>query len=91
MSREELITKIAQDAEITKKQAQTVLNSVLSNITDALVKGEKVSFVGFGSFAVSDRQERQGVNPRTKEKITIPARKVPVFKAGKQLKEAVAK
>jgi len=89
MSREELIAKIAEQAEISKKAAGIALNAVLEGITAALEKGDKVTLVGFGTFAVSQRKERKGVNPQTKKPIKIPARKVPVFKAGKKLKEAV--
>ena len=89
MSREELITKIAENAEISKKSATQALNAVIEGIMGALEKGDKVTLVGFGTFQVSERKERQGVNPQTKQKLTIPARKVPVFKAGKKLKDAV--
>lgn len=89
MKRDELITKMATDADISKKAAKTALQSLLDGITVALEKGEKVSFVGFGSFSVSHRKARKGINPSTKAKIDIPARDVPVFKAGKKLKDAV--
>ncbi|MDD3050149.1 MAG: HU family DNA-binding protein [Candidatus Cloacimonetes bacterium] len=89
MSREELITKIAENAEISKKSATQALNAVIEGIMGALEKGDKVTLVGFGTFQVSERKARQGVNPQTKQKLTIPARKVPVFKAGKKLKDAV--
>jgi len=89
MNRQEIIDKIAADAVITKKAAGTALNSFIEAITLSLEKGEKVSLVGFGTFKVNERGPRVGINPQTKEKINIPARKVPVFKAGKKLKEAV--
>ena len=89
MNRQELVDKIANDAEITKKAANLALNAVIDGITISLEKGDKVSLVGFGTFKVAARNARVGVNPRTKEKIQIAARKVPVFKAGKKLKEAV--
>ncbi|MBW6515836.1 MAG: HU family DNA-binding protein [Candidatus Cloacimonetes bacterium] len=89
MKREELITKIASDASITKKQAGMALTSLLNGVSGALKKGDKVTFVGFGTFAVSKRKKRMGVNPQTRQKITIPARKVPVFKAGSKLKLTV--
>ncbi|MFA5498179.1 MAG: HU family DNA-binding protein [Candidatus Cloacimonadia bacterium] len=89
MKKDELITKIAADAEITKKQAGLVLNSLLDGITTSLKKGDKVTFVGFGTFSISKRKKRAGVNPKTGAKITIPARNAPVFKAGSKLKEAV--
>lgn len=89
MKRDELITKIATDASITKKQAGTALTSLLNGVSGALKKGDKVTFVGFGTFNVSKRKKRMGVNPQTRAKITIPARKVPVFKAGSKLKQTV--
>lgn len=89
MNRQDLVAKIAKDADVTKKAANTALNSVIEGITLALEKGEKVSLVGFGTFKITERGARTGVNPQTKKQIKIPARKVPVFKAGKKLKEAV--
>lgn len=89
MNRQDLIAKIAAEAGITKKAANQALNSVIDGITVALEKGDKVSLVGFGTFKVNKRNARTGVNPQTKAKIKIPARKVPVFKAGKKLKDAV--
>ena len=89
MTRENLIDHVAKKNEITKKQATAILNSVLEGITEALKAGEKVAFIGFGSFQVNQRNARTGINPRTKQKIKIPATKVPVFRAGSKLKEAV--
>lgn len=89
MNRQDLIVKIAKDADVTKKAAGAALTAVIDGITLALEKNEKVSLVGFGTFKVNKRNARVGVNPQTKAKINIPARKVPVFKAGKKLKEAV--
>ena len=89
MKREDLIAKIALDAEITKKAAGLALNSVLDGITQSLKKGDKVSFVGFGTFDVPKRKARNGINPMTRKKIKIPARTVPVFRAGKKLKDIV--
>ena len=89
MNRQDLIVKIAKDADVTKKAAGAALTAVIDGITLALEKNEKVSLVGFGTFKVNRRNARVGVNPQTKAKINIPARKVPVFKAGKKLKEAV--
>ncbi len=89
MNRQGLIDKIAKDADVTKKAASIALKSLIEGITLSLEKGEKVSLVGFGTFKVSHREARVGVNPQTKAKIQIPARNVPVFKAGKRLKEAV--
>ena len=89
MNRQDLVSKIAKDADVTKKAANLALNSVIEGITGSLEKGNKVSLVGFGTFKVNHRNARTGVNPQTKAKINIPARNVPVFKAGKKLKDAV--
>ncbi|OQY36715.1 MAG: hypothetical protein B6226_06100 [Candidatus Cloacimonetes bacterium 4572_65] len=89
MTRDELIAKIAVKAEISKKKAGEIVNIFLTEITTSLAEGNKVSFVGFGTFDVRSREERKGINPQTKEVITIPARTVPVFKAGKKLKDAI--
>ncbi len=89
MNKAELIAAVAEKSELTKKDAEKAVNSVIGVITDALSKGEKVQLVGFGTFEVRDRAERKGRNPQTKEEITIPASKAPVFKAGKALKDAV--
>lgn len=89
MSRDELIKKMAEAAGITQKAAALALNAMLDGITQSLKKEEKVSLVGFGSFNVAHRKARNGINPMTKKPLKIPARKVPVFKPGKQLKEAV--
>ncbi len=90
MNKAELIASIAEKADISKKDAEISLNAFISAVEDALVKGEKVQLVGFGTFAVRDRKERKGRNPRDpKQEIDIPASKAPVFKAGKSLKELV--
>jgi DNA-binding protein HU-beta len=89
MSREDLITKIASEATISKKSAACALNAILDGVMVSLQKGEKVSLVGFGTFGISARKERKGVNPQTGKEIKIKARKVPVFKPGKKLRDAV--
>jgi len=89
MTKEELVAKAAQDAGIPKAKATKTLESVLSSITGALAKGDKVSLVGFGTFSVSKRASREGRNPATGKAIKIPAANVPKFKAGKKLKDAV--
>ncbi len=89
MSREELVAKAAADAGVQKTVAASVLNSLLGSITAALKSGDKVSLVGFGTFSVGDRKARKGKIPGTNKEITIPAAKVPKFKAGKNLKDAV--
>jgi DNA-binding protein HU-beta len=91
MSREELIAKAAADAGVQKTVAGAVLNSLLHSITGALKKGGKVSLVGFGTFSVGHRKARKGKIPGTNKEILIPAARVPKFKAGKNLKEAVAR
>ncbi len=89
MTKAELITAIADNSGLTKKDAEKALNAVTSSIQDALVKGDKVQIVGFGTFEVRERSAREAINPRTKEKTKVPAKKVPAFKAGKSLKYAV--
>ncbi|MBN2830141.1 MAG: HU family DNA-binding protein [Candidatus Cloacimonetes bacterium] len=89
MSREGLVKKIAEEAGVTKKVATLALNAVIGGIQETLKAGDKVTLIGFGTFSVKKRPARTGVNPQTKKKIKIPAKKVPVFKAGAKLKEAV--
>jgi len=91
MSRDDLIKKIAGDAGVSQKVAGLALAAVLEGITLALKKGDRVSLVGFGSFSVAHRKARNGINPKTRKALKIPARKVLIFKAGKKLKEAVKK
>ena len=85
----ELIAAVATEAGLSKKDAEKAVNTMLATITEELKKGEKVSLVGFGTFEVRERPERQGRNPQTKEPMTIAASKLPAFKAGKALKDAV--
>ncbi|MBR5942500.1 MAG: HU family DNA-binding protein [Clostridia bacterium] len=89
MTKTELIAVIAKEADLSKKDAEKALAATLAGITKALKKGDKVQLVGFGTFETRKRPARKGLNPRTKEAIKIPACKVPAFKAGKALKEAV--
>ncbi len=91
MTKAELVNVIADKAQLTKKDADVALNAVVEAITEALAKGDKISLVGFGTFEVRDRSERKGKNPATGAEITIPATKVPAFKASKALKDAIAK
>lgn len=91
MTKVELISVVAQKAELSKKDSEKAVAAVVEAITEALASGEKVSLVGFGTFEVKARAERKGINPRTKEEITIAASKLPSFKAGKALKDAVSK
>jgi DNA-binding protein HU-beta len=85
------IDKIAKDTKLTKKDSDKVLDTVIKAISGSLAKGDKVQLVGFGSFEVRKRAARKGRNPKTGKEINIAARKVPVFKAGKALKDAVGK
>ena len=91
MNKAELINAVAEKAALSKKDSEAAVNAALEAITGALSDGEKVQLVGFGSFEVKKREARVGRNPKTKESIEIPASKVPVFKAGKALKDVVAK
>lgn len=85
----ELVAKVAEEAELTKKEAEKAVSAVFGAIENALAGGEKVQLVGFGTFEVRDRAARIGRNPKTGEEIKIPATKVPAFKPGKALKERV--
>jgi DNA-binding protein HU-beta len=89
MNKEQLVEKVADKTGATKKDALEVLNTALDLITGALRKGDKVTLVGFGTFLVRRRKAREGRNPQTGAKIKIPAKKVPAFTAGKELKSAV--
>ena len=91
MNKSELIAAVAEQAALSKKDAEKAVNAVISVITGDLVEGNKVQLVGFGTFEVRSREARTGKNPRTGEKIEIAASKVPAFKAGKALKDAVNK
>ena len=87
MTKVELIAAVAATAGLTKKDAEKAVSATLDVITEALQKGDKVSLVGFGTFEVRERKERQGRNPQTREPMTIPASKLPAFSAGKALKD----
>ena len=89
MNKTELIAAVAEQAELSKKDAEKALKAFTDVIAAELVKGEKVQLVGFGPFKVSEREAREGRNPLTGEKITIAASKNPKFKAGKALKDMV--
>ena len=90
MNKTELIAEVANKAGLSRKDAEKALGAVVETITEAVVKGDKVQLVGFGSFETKQREARTGRNPKTKETIEIPATRVPVFKAGKALKDSVA-
>lgn len=89
MNRQKLVEEIARSANITKVAANNALSTTIQSITQSLRKGQRVSLVGFGTFRVRQRKARQGRNPRTGETIQIKARKVPVFTAGADLKNAI--
>ncbi|MBQ9124557.1 MAG: HU family DNA-binding protein [Acholeplasmatales bacterium] len=89
MNKSELVAIVADSANLTKKEAENVIDSFLDAIADALVEGDKVVLSGFGTFEVRERASRSGLNPRTGEEILIPAQKTPAFKAGKILKDRV--
>lgn len=89
MNKHELVSAIAQNAEISKKDAENALSAAINAISKALAEGDKVQIVGFGTFEVRERAARTGKNPRTGEMIEIAASKVPAFKAGKALKDIV--
>ena len=89
MNKTELVAAVAEQADISKKDAEKALKAFVDVVTEEMKKGEKVQLVGFGTFEVSKRPERQGINPATKEKITIAAANVPKFKAGAALKNAL--
>lgn len=89
MNKAELVAAVAEKTDMSKKDAEKAVSAVFSAIEESLAKNEKVQLVGFGTFEVKERAERTGRNPQTKEAIIIPAAKVPGFKAGKALKDAV--
>ena len=89
MNKTELIDKIAEGAGLTKADAKKALEATTAAIKDALGAGDKVALIGFGTFSVNERPAREGINPATKQKITIAAKKVAKFKAGADLDEAL--
>jgi DNA-binding protein HU-beta len=89
VTKAEFTDKVAAKSGLSKRDATKAVDAFLDSITEALRSGEPVSFTGFGKFSPQHRKERQGVNPRTGEKVTIPAARVPKFSAGSQLKQAL--
>jgi DNA-binding protein HU-beta len=89
VSKKDLINKISEKSNLTKKDAEAALTAFIESVEEALASGDKVQIIGFGSFEVRDRAAREGRNPKTKEKIQIPASKAPAFKAAKDLKAKV--
>jgi DNA-binding protein HU-beta len=90
MNKGELVDKVAEKANVTKKEADAVLSAALETIMEAVSEGDKVTLVGFGSFESRERKAREGRNPKTGQKMTIPETKVPAFSAGKLFKDKVA-
>jgi DNA-binding protein HU-beta len=90
VNKSELVKALAEKAEFTQKDAAKALEAMVATIQEALAKGDKVQIIGFGSFEVRDRKERKVISPATRQEITVPATKVPAFKPGKSLKEAIA-
>ena len=91
MNKTELVAAIAEKTDLTKKDAELALTAVVESITEALEKGDKVQLIGFGSFEVKTRAARTAFNPQTKQPIELEEVKYPTFKAGKALKDRVAK
>lgn len=90
MYKPEFITTVAEKSGFSRKEVETVFNTMTDVITDTVKSGEKVQFVGFGTFEARKRAAMESINPQTKKKIKIPARKVPAFRAGKKFKDAVS-
>lgn len=90
MNKTDLIAHVASKADMTKKNAEQVINAFFAVVEDALKAGDKVQLIGFGTFEVRERQARKGRNPQTGAEINIPATRVPAFKAGKALKDSVS-
>lgn len=89
MTKAELVDEVARNSDLSKKDAEVIVQTVLDSIVDSLKGGEKVELRGFGSFRLRDRAPRQGRNPKTGETVFVPAKKVPYFKPGKELKELI--
>lgn len=89
MTKADLIDEVAKVSNLTKKESETIVNTVFENITLALVKGDKVELRGFGSFRIRHRNARKGRNPKTGSSVSVPEKRVPFFKVGKRLREHV--
>lgn len=89
MNKAELIATMADKTELSKKDAEKALNAFIDTVTDELKNGDRIQLIGFGTFEVSERAERTGRNPRSGKEMVIPASKIPKFKAGKALKDAI--
>lgn len=91
MTKAELVDEVANTVQLTKKQAETIVNIVFDSIVESLRAGEKIELRGFGSFRLRNRKSRTGRNPKTGEKVDVPSKKIPYFKPGKELKELINK
>lgn len=91
MTKAELVDEVARVVQVTKKQAETIVNIVFDSIVESLRSGEKIELRGFGSFRLRSRKSRTGRNPKTGEKVEVPSKKIPYFKPGKELKELINK
>jgi integration host factor subunit beta len=89
MTKAELVDEVASVVQLTKKQAETIVNIVFDSIVDSLRNGQKIELRGFGSFRLRNRKSRTGRNPKTGEKVEVPSKKIPYFKPGKELKELI--
>ncbi len=89
MTKAELVDDVARNSDLSKKDAEVIVQTVLDSIVESLKSGEKVELRGFGSFRLRERASRQGRNPKTGEKVHVPAKRVPYFKPGKELKELI--
>jgi integration host factor subunit beta len=89
MTKAELVDEVARVVQLTKKQAETIVNIVFDSIVDSLRAGQKIELRGFGSFRLRNRKSRTGRNPKTGEKVDVPSKKIPYFKPGKELKELI--
>jgi len=89
MTKAELVEEVSKASELTKKHSEVIVNTVFHSIIDALKNGEKIELRGFGSFRIRQRGSRKGRNPKTGEQVDVPAKKIPYFKPGKELKELI--
>jgi integration host factor subunit beta len=89
MTKAELVEEVAKESDLTKKDAEVIVQIVLDSITDSLQRGEKIELRGFGSFRIRSRSSRQGRNPKTGSGVSVPAKRVPYFKPGKEIKDLV--
>ena len=89
MTKADLIDEVSKFSNLTKKETETIVNTIFDNITDALAKGDKVELRGFGSFRIRHRNSRKGRNPKTGDRVDVPSKHVPYFKPGKELKDLI--